>query len=99
MDWRESAYNRVPSLVDTGESYQGVQEAVTVAANYLIDISFTLLQERRRVLDRERTIIDLCAEIYGRVDDNTLNFLINTNQLTGDQILELPRGRVIVYYV
>ena len=53
---------------------------------------------RRVVLDRNRTIIDLAAELYGSVDDQ-LDFLINSNNLTGSEILELPRGREIVYYV
>jgi hypothetical protein len=50
------------------------------------------------VLDRPRTIIDLAAELYGSVDDK-LDFLISSNNLTGDQILELQRGQVISYYV
>ena len=50
-------------------------------------------------LDRARTIIDLSAELYGRVDDRTLNFMIDSNRLTGSEILELPRGRSILYYV
>ena len=99
VEWRERTYNAIEGVTDTGESYQALQQAVAVAANYLIEVSFTLLQERRIVLTRERTIIDLAGELYGRVDDNTLNFLINTNQLTGSEILELPRGRSVVYYV
>ena len=40
---------------------------------------------------------DLDAELYGSVDDR-LDFLIESNGLTGSEILELPRGRAIVYY-
>ena len=93
VTWQEQ--NRIS--VDTGESYQKMQEAVALTAGYLVEISFTLKQERRIVLDRARTIIDLSAELYGSVDDK-LNFMIDTNSLTGDEILELPRGREIVYY-
>ena len=99
VNWREVTFNEIETVTDTGASYQGLQRAVALAANYLIEISFTLLQERRVVLSHPRTIIDLAGELYGRVDDNTLNFLINTNQLTGSEILELPRGRAVVYYV
>jgi hypothetical protein len=70
---------------------------VALTAGHLVETSFTLLQERRIVLDRERTIIDLAAELYGSVDDR-LDLLINSNDLTGSEILELPRGRTIVYY-
>ena len=57
-----------------------------------------LKQERSITLDRARTIIDLCGELYGSVDDN-LDFAINSNGLTGSEILELPRGFDFVYYV
>lgn len=94
VTWRDNNYVGV----DTGESYQKLQRAVALTAGYLVEISFTLKQERRLVLDRDRTIIDLAAELYGSVDDQ-LDFLINSNNLSGDEILELPRGREIVYYI
>lgn len=96
-DWRDNNFESLAE-VDTGEAYQKLQEAVALTAGFLVEISFTLKQERRIVLDRARTIIDLAAELYGSVDDQ-LDFLINSNSLTGSEILELPKGREIVYYV
>lgn len=84
--------------IDTGEAYQQLQRAVALTTGFLVEISFTLKQERRVVLDRARSIIDLCAELYGEVDP-VLDFFIESNDLTGSEILELPRGRAIVYYV
>lgn len=95
--WRDDNFQAL-AQVDTGEAYQKLQEAVALTAGFLVEISFSLKQERRIVLDRARTIIDLAAELYGSVDDQ-LDFLINSNSLTGSEILELPRGREIVYYV
>lgn len=86
------------STADTGAAYQAVLESVALAAGFLVEISFTLKQERRIVLGSARTVIDLAAELYGAVDSE-LDFLIETNALTGSEILELPRGREIVYYV
>jgi len=96
-DWRDENFQSLDQ-VDTGESYQKMQEAVALCAGFLVEISFSLKQERSIVLDRPRTIIDLAAELYGEVDEQ-LDFLINTNNLSGSEILELPRGREIVYYV
>lgn len=96
-NWRDDNFQSLEE-VDTGSSYQQLQEAVALTAGFLVEISFSLKQERRIVLDRNRTIIDLAAELYGSVDDQ-LDFLINSNNLTGSEILELPRGREIVYYV
>lgn len=84
--------------IDTGESYQKLQETIALTAGFLVEISFSLKQEKSIILDRNRTIVDLSAEIYGSVDDQ-LDFLINSNNLTGDEILELPRGKEILYYV
>ena len=96
-DWRDENFQSLDQ-VDTGESYQKMQEAVALCAGFLVEISFSLKQERSIILDRPRTIIDLAAELYGEVDEQ-LDFLINTNNLSGSEILELPRGREIVYYV
>jgi len=49
-------------------------------------------------LSRDRTIIDLVGELYGNIDDE-LDFFINSNNLSGNEILELPKGKEIVYYV
>lgn len=95
--WRDDNFQALDQI-DTGEAYQKLQEAVALTAGFLVEISFSLKQERRVVLDRARTIIDVAAELYGSVDDQ-LDFLINSNGLTGSEILELPRGREIVYYV
>lgn len=102
--WRDTGFaalETIPEIgtyqVDQGESYQALQKAVALAAGRLVDISFTLVPERRIVLGRPRTIIDLCAELYGQVDER-LDFMIQTNDLTGAEVLELPRGKSIAYY-
>lgn len=95
--WRDANYASLLEI-DTGAAYQQLQEAVALTAGYLVAISFTLKQERRLVLTRARTIIDLVAELYGSVDDQ-LDFFIQSNSLTGSEILELPVGREVVYYV
>lgn len=95
--WRDLNYESL-SQIDTGGAYQQLQEAVALTAGFLVFISFSLKQEKRIVLDRARTIIDLVAELYGSVDDQ-LDFFISTNALTGSEILELPAGREVAYYV
>lgn len=94
--WREGAFQGTDNT-DTGEAYQALQRAVATVAGYLVEISFTLSAERRIVTTRPRTMVDLCAELYGEVDTR-LDFFINTNDLTGDEHLEIPAGREIVYY-
>lgn len=94
--WSDLRYDDLAEI-DVGEGYQALQETVALAVGFLIEISFSLVPERSIVLDRPRNILELSAEIYGVVDER-LDFLIDTNHLTGSGILELPRGRRIVYY-
>ena len=95
--WRDANYEALREI-DTGESYQQLQKAVALTSSYLVYISFSLKQERRIILDRDRTLIDLCAELHGSIDDQ-IDFMIASNKLTGSEILELPRGKEIRYYV
>ncbi len=105
VEWREegfAALSGTPTIgvfqLDPGTSYQALQQAVALTVGFLIQISFSLVPERRIVLDRARTIIDVAAELYGADADAQLDFLINSNDLTGEQLLELQAGQVIVYY-
>lgn len=102
--WRDDQFEFLESnnlsaqQIDTGESFQALQRVVAVATGRLVEISFSLFPERYVVLDRARTVLDLSAELYQRVDNDTIDKMISTNNLSGDEILEIPRGRKIVYY-
>jgi len=85
-------------LIDTGEGYQDLQSIYALAIGNLTNLVFSSLQERSIILDRDRTIIDFAAEYYGKVDD-VLDFIITSNNLVGNEILELPKGREMLYYV
>lgn len=97
--WRDEGFRALEETghQDSGQAQAALQHAVAVALGHLVQVSFTLVPERRVVLDRPRTVVDLCAELYGTVDSR-LDFLIQTNDLTGSEIFELPRGRAVVYY-
>lgn len=84
--------------IDLGDSYRELRGAVAVAVRYLVELSFSLAQERVVVLGSDRNFIELASELYGRVDDKTLDLLIESNSLTADEIISIPRGRSIVYY-
>ena len=103
--WRDAGYQTFTEpkygarieVLDDGRAYRQAHATITLCAGYLVQISFSLATERRIILTRPRTIIDLAAELYGSVDDR-LDFIIESNDLSGSEILELPRGREIVWY-
>lgn len=96
IEWKDNNLENL-EIIDTGTSYQQLQEVIAITAGALVEISFSLAPERRIVLDRDRTIIDLVAELYGEVDAQ-LDFFINSNNLSGSEILELPAGKEVVYF-
>jgi len=83
---------------DTGGLYDALQKAVAEAAGMIVSQSFSLKQERSIVLDRNRGLIELVAELYGTVDSE-LDFFISSNNLSGSEILDIPKGRTIAYYI
>lgn len=86
-------------VFDTGPAYQAIQDAVARAAGFLVESSFALIPERQVVLGRDRTLIDLCAELYGTTSNDRLDFMITSNDFSGDQLLELKIGDLVKYYV
>lgn len=91
-------YVSTPGNTEEGGAFGALQKAVAMGAGALIQLSFSLLKERRVTTDRDRSIVDLAYELYGSVDD-ILDFFIVSNDLSGAEIIEIPRGREIVYYV
>jgi len=94
--WREANYASL-GLIDSSDLYAAMQNLAALAAGYLVEVSFSLAAEHQLTLDRPRNIVELCAELYGSVDDK-LDFFINTNRFTGSEIIELPRGRTVTYF-
>jgi len=88
-----------PTNMDPGSSQKYLWDAVSLAAGYLINMSFDLKRGKRFILTQERSIIDLCYELYGSIDDDVLNFFIDSNNIVGENLLELKKGTSIVYYV
>jgi hypothetical protein len=86
------------AYVDTGDGFKLNEEAVARISGRLVVDAFELLPERAVVLNTARNFIELCSELYGNVEDTTLQRFIDTNSIAGDEFYMLERGRRIVYY-
>lgn len=89
-----SAELPAPPPVDA-EAPAALAELVRASSALLIRRSTSIAATRVTTLDRDRTILDLCAELHGDVSEEHLDRLINLNALTGDEIILLPAGRRI----
>lgn len=74
-----------------------IRDIVNDSIKVLVSESFELLNEKKIITDRERTIVDVCAELYEDLD--RLDFFISSNSLNGEDLIVLPAGKEIKYYV
>lgn len=94
----DTGVGSLSATVDAGDSFQKLYIARSQTLARLVELSFSLNTERIIYLDRPRTIVDLCAELYGDISNERLDFFINTNRIGGDEFVELAEGRRIVFY-
>ncbi|MCL2138217.1 MAG: DNA circularization N-terminal domain-containing protein [Treponema sp.] len=79
-------------------SYLLLIQLVHKSIDFILNISFLLPMRRKIKLDRDRNFIELCAELYGSVDDYYLDKMIIENNLNIDDFEILPMGREMFYY-
>jgi prophage DNA circulation protein len=88
----------VPDFRGTPDGLAELVNAASTARASLLERAFSLRAEHWVTLATERTPLDLVAEFYGGSIDS-LDEFIRTNALQGDEILLIPAGRAVVYYV
>jgi len=83
-------------IQDTGEIYTSMNQVYSKISGYLVRLSFELPKEIHLTLTEDRNIIELTSELYNNLD--MLDFFIQTNNLTTDEIELLPLGKEVIYY-
>lgn len=102
IELEESKFQDTPLellLYGDSEMNNTLNLIVEETASALASLSFNLQQERIIELVRDRNLIELAFELYGNLDPETLDLLISSNNLTGEEIILIPKGRLILYYV
>lgn len=104
LDSSAAAYSAAVSAIDAlALGYRpdpgvisGLMMASASARSAIIDGVFELRAERRIELANDRTPIDFYWEVAGTLDG--IDEFIKSNGLAGDEILMMPRGKVLVIY-
>jgi len=78
-------------------SYINLKTLVIQSAKLIKNASFALPMQRIFTLDRDRQVIELCAELYGTVD--LVDGFIISNNFSIDEIELLPMGTRVMHYV
>jgi hypothetical protein len=88
------------TFIDSNAStYLLMVQLVNKSIQLILTSCFALPMKRTIKLDRDRNFIELCAELYGTVDDIYLDRLIIENNLNIDELEIIPMGREVTYYV
>jgi hypothetical protein len=74
-----------------------LNELVHSSIQLILNASFSLPMQKTITLDRDRQVIELCAELYGTTD--YLDEFIIENNINIDELELLPMGRKVSYYV
>jgi prophage DNA circulation protein len=86
------------AFVDTDTAAAlSLNELVYTSIQLILNTSFALPMQKTITLDRDRQVIELCAELYGSTD--YLDDFIIENNLNIDEIELLPMGKKVSYYV
>ena len=88
-----------PFVDSNSESRLLLAALVETSVQLVLNASFALPLQRAITLGRDRQVIELCAELYGSVDSETIDRFIMENNLDIDEIALMPMGKEVSYYV
>lgn len=98
-----STIDLINKFIQTGVLDVPLNYLAQQTAGALISSAFDAKKEIRIQLDYETTAINIAIEYYPDrfvLDEiETLSYIINTNKLTADELILIPRRREIVVYV
>jgi hypothetical protein len=82
-------------------SYTALVQLYTLCLQYLIAQFYNLRAEKRFTLKKARSPLEITVTEYGTLGeaDENYDLFLNSNNLTGNDILILPAGREVVVYV
>jgi hypothetical protein len=79
---------------------QTLQEGVFFTVSQLMQIALTAQQERTYILEEDSDVINITHRFYGLdLSDENITRIIDSNSIGINELLEVKKGRKIVYYV
>ena len=86
------------SYIPNFETISNLTSMVNYALANLFDIALTANQKRTAILESDTNLILLAHRFYGASEDS-FNRLISENKIGMNEIIEIKKGREVVYYV
>jgi hypothetical protein len=99
QDFEDIKIKKNTFIDSNASSYLLMVQLINKSIQLILTSCFALPMKRTIKLDRDRNFIELCAELYGTVDDGYLDRFIIENNLNIDELEIMPMGREVTYYV
>jgi hypothetical protein len=77
-------------------NYTAVQNTFSLTIRYLLSQFYNTSSEKRFTLKKDRSPLEITCTEYGDIEKYDL--FIESNQLSGDEVLLLKAGREVVIY-
>jgi hypothetical protein len=88
------------SYIPDAESLTQINSLVNFALSSLSSIALDAKQQRTVVLGEDSNVIILAHRFYGlQADDSTIDTLIENNNIYLNELLQIKKGRTLVYYI
>lgn len=88
------------SYIPDAGSIIALNDLINFAISNLFDIALNTRQERSILLEKDSNVILITHRIYGLdIDDTLIDQLINNNNIGINELLQLKKGREILYYI
>jgi prophage DNA circulation protein len=98
-DFEDSKIEKNDFIDNNATTYLTLIEIVNISAQIILNTSLSLPMRKTIKLERDRNIIELCAEIYESVDNYYIDKFIIENNINIDELEIIPMGREVSYYV
>lgn len=88
------------SYIPDAESLTALNDLINFAVSNLFDIALNTKQERSIFLEKVSNVILITHRLYGLdIDDILIDQLIDNNNIGINELLQLKKGREILYYI
>ena len=96
--WADEQADALDISNNSGD-WQDLAAVTSLSVSAIITKAKEARTELKIVTTYERSAQAWCYELYGSIKNDALWFFQRTNDLGGDEILVIPEGRELVYYV
>jgi hypothetical protein len=87
------------SYTPTQNGINKVKESINLASGQLLQIAVETKQERKYTVPQPTGIIILVHRLLGNTLNETIENFVESNNILLDEIIQIPKGRELTYYI